>query len=145
MKAALKEAAKAKDKNEVPIGCVIVYQNKIIARGHNEREEKQTTLSHAEVIAINKACKKIGSWRLEDCNLYVTLEPCPMCSGAILQARMHGVYFGAYDPKAGACGSVFNLFDYKFNHSVEVIGGIMEEECRGIIQDFFQSLRAQKN
>lgn len=141
MLAALKEAQKAFDIDEVPVGAVIVYQDKIIARGHNLRETKQSVLEHAELVAIKKANKKINSWRLEDCDLYVTLEPCPMCAGAIIQSRIKNVYFGAYDPKSGACGSVLSLFDYRFNHLVHFKGGIMREDCEKIIKSFFQSLR----
>ena len=144
MKAALKEAVKAYQLGEVPVGAVIVFNNKIIARGHNTRELSQSVLGHAEINAIKKASKKIGSWRLEDCDIYVTLEPCSMCSGAIIQSRIKNLYFGAYDLKTGACGSVLNLFDYPFNHKVNVYGGIMEEECSRIIKDFFKELR-QKN
>ena len=144
MKAALKEAQKAYSIGEVPVGAVIVYNDKIIARGHNTREIDQSVLGHAELNAIKKACKKIGSWRLEDCDMYITLEPCPMCSGSIIQSRIKNVYFGAYDLKTGAAGSVLNLFDYPFNHKVNVVGGIMEEECSRIIKDFFKELR-QKN
>lgn len=144
MKAALNEARKAYLLGEVPVGAVIVYDNKIIARGHNTRELAQSVLGHAEINAIKKASKKIGSWRLEDCDMYVTLEPCSMCSGAIIQSRIKNLYFGAYDLKTGASGSVFNLFDYPFNHKVNVYGGIMEEECSRIIKDFFKELR-QKN
>ena len=141
MKEALKEAKKAFKIGEVPIGAVIVYQDKIIARGYNKREKNEETLAHAELIAIKKANKKIGSWRLEDCKLYVTLEPCSMCAGAIIQARMKEVYFAAKDPKAGAVGSVLNLFDYKFNHQVYYMGELMEEESREMLQDFFKKLR----
>ena len=144
MKEALKEARKAALIGEVPVGAIIVFDNKIIARGHNTREIKQSVLGHAEINAIQKASKKIGSWRLEDCDIYVTLEPCSMCSGAIIQSRIKNLYFGAYDLKTGACGSVLNLFDYTFNHKVNVNGGIMEEECSRIIKDFFKELR-QKN
>ena len=144
MKEALKEARKAALIGEVPVGAIIVFDNKIIARGHNTREIKQSVLGHAEINAIQKASKKIGSWRLEDCDIYVTLEPCSMCSGAIIQSRIKNLYFGAYDLKTGACGSVLNLFDYTFNHKVNVCGGIMEEECSRIIKDFFKELR-QKN
>ncbi len=144
MKAALAEAKKAYLIAEVPVGAVIVYNDKIIARGHNTREVDQSVLGHAELNAIKKANKKIGSWRLEECDIYVTLEPCPMCSGAIIQSRIKNLYFGAYDLKGGACGSVFNLFDYSFNHKVNVVGGVMEEECSRIIKDFFKELR-QKN
>lgn len=144
MKAALNEAKKAYLIGEVPVGAVIVHDGKIIARGHNTREAKQSVLGHAEINAINKASKKIGSWRLEECDLYVTLEPCPMCSGAIIQSRIKNLYFGAYDLKSGACGSVLDLHSYNFNHKVRVVGGIMEEECSRIIKDFFKELR-QKN
>ena len=144
MKAALTEAKKAYMIAEVPVGAVIVYNNKIIARGHNTRETNQSVLGHAEINAIKKASKKIGSWRLEDCDIYVTLEPCPMCSGAIIQSRIKNLYFGAYDLKGGACGSVLNLFAHPFNHKVNVTGGVMEMECSRIIKDFFKELR-QKN
>ena len=144
MKAALAEAKKAYLIDEVPVGAVIVYNNKIIARGHNTREQAQSVLGHAEINAIKKASKKIGSWRLEDCDMYITLEPCPMCSGAIIQSRIKNLYFGAYDPKGGAAGSVLNLFENPFNHKVNVSGGIMEEECSRILKDFFKELR-QKN
>ena len=141
MKEALKEAKKAYLKEEVPVGAVVVYNGKIIARGHNLREIKESVLGHAELVAISKASKKIGSWKLEDCDIYVTLEPCPMCSGAIIQSRIKNLYFGAYDPKGGAAGSVLDLYDYKFNHKVNVVGGIMEEECSTIIKEFFKELR----
>ena len=144
MKAALAEAKKAYIIDEVPVGAVIVRDGKIIARGHNTRETKQSVLGHAEINAIKKASRKIGSWRLEDCDMYVTLEPCSMCSGAIIQSRIKNLYFGAFDPKTGACGSVLNLFEYDFNHKVNVSGGIMEDECSRIIKDFFRELR-QKN
>lgn len=144
MKVALAEAKKAYMIAEVPVGAVIVYNNKIIARGHNTRETNQSVLGHAEINAIKKASKKIGSWRLEDCDIYVTLEPCPMCSGAIIQSRIKNLYFGAYDLKGGACGSVLNLFEHPFNHKVNVTGGVMEMECSRIIKDFFKELR-QKN
>ena len=144
MKAALAEAKKAYLIDEVPVGAVIVYNNKIIARGHNTREKEQSVLGHAEINAIRKASKKIGSWRLEDCDIYVTLEPCSMCSGAIIQSRIKNLYYGASDPKTGACGSVLNLFENDFNHKVNVTGGIMENECSQIIKDFFKTLR-QKN
>ena len=141
MKEALKEAKKAYLKEEVPVGAVVVYNGKIIARGHNLREIKESVLGHAELVAISKASKKIGSWKLEDCDIYVTLEPCPMCSGAIIQSRIKNLYFGAYDPKGGAAGSVLDLYEYKFNHKVNVVGGIMEEECSTIIKEFFKELR----
>lgn len=141
MKEALKEAYKAYNKKEIPIGCVIVRDNKIISRGHNLREKKKNALLHAEVIAINKACKKLKSWRLDDCGIYITLEPCTMCSGAILQSKIKNTYFGAYDLKTGMAGSRFNVFGIKFNYEPNVIGGIMEEECSNLIKSFFKELR----
>lgn len=145
MQRALKEAQKAQKRGEVPVGCVIVKDGKIIGRGRNTREYGKNALGHAELAAIRQACRKNHSWRLEDCDLYVTLEPCPMCAGAILQARMHAVYFGAYDQKAGAAGSVFNLFsDYTFNHTVELCGGVLEETCASMLSGFFRKLRTKK-
>ncbi len=144
MELAYKNALKAYKLNEVPVGCVIVHDNKIIAQSYNKRETKQNALAHAEVIAINKACKKIGSWRLEDCDLYVTLEPCPMCAGAIIQSRIKNVYYGAKDLKTGACGSKFNLFDIKFNHEVNIFSGILEDKCGVLISNFFKELRTNK-
>lgn len=145
MKAALKEAQKAYSKEEVPIGVVIVKDEKIIARAHNLKETKKDTTEHAEIRAIKKASKKLNSWRLIDCEMYTTLEPCPMCAGAIIQARIKRVYIGTMDEKTGACGSVLNLFkDHKFNHIVEVEYGILEEQCREILQDFFKKLRKKK-
>ena len=144
MRAAITEAKKARNIDEVPVGCVIVHNNKIIARGHNTREKDQSVLGHAEINAIKKASKKIGSWRLEECDIYITLEPCSMCSGAIIQSRIRNLYYGAKDSKTGAAGSVLDLFSYTFNHKVNVVGGIMEDECSRIIKDFFKELR-QKN
>ena len=145
MKEALKEAKKAYDKLEVPVGCVIVKDGKIIARSHNQKETKLDTTKHAEILAIQKASKKIGAWRLLDCEMYVTLEPCTMCAGAIINSRIKKVYFGAKDAKTGACGSVLNLFkDYKFNHKVEMEEGIMQKECEKILKDFFRELRKTK-
>lgn len=141
MMEALKQASKAYLLGEVPVGAIIVHNDKIIARAYNLREKKQSISSHAELIAIEKASKKIGSWRLEECDIYVTLEPCPMCSGAIIQSRIKNLYFGAYDFKTGAAGSVLNLFDIPFNHKVNVVGGILEEECSKIIKLFFKELR----
>lgn len=141
---ALKEAEKAYDIKEVPVGCVIVKDNKIIARAHNKRETSQNTISHAEVLAIQKACKKVSSWRLNDCDMYVTLEPCSMCSGAIIQSRIKNLYFGAFDLKTGAAGSVLNLFDYNFNHKVSVTSSILQPECENIIKSFFEELRSKK-
>lgn len=142
MKEAIKEAKKAYRKNEVPIGAVIVYRNKIISRGYNLREKKNNALMHAEIIAINKACKKLKSWRLEDCELYVTLEPCPMCAGAIIQSRVKNVFYGASDPKGGCAKSKINLFEEGlFNHDVKVAGGILEGECSDLLKTFFKELR----
>jgi tRNA(adenine34) deaminase len=138
---ALKEAVKAYHKNEVPIGCVIVYQDKIISKAHNKRVKKESTIAHAEIIAIEKANKVIGSWRLEDCDIYVTLEPCAMCAGAIMQARMRHLYFAASDPKSGALGGKFNLYKEDFNHTVGVTCGILESESKQLIQTFFKKLR----
>lgn len=142
---ALKEAKKAYEKNEVPVGCVIVKDGKIIARGHNLKEIKCDTTKHAEIIAIQKASKKLKSWRLIDCDMYVTLEPCSMCTGAIIQSRISKLYFGAFDLKTGAVGSVLNLLeDYKFNHQVEFQGGILKNECENILKQFFKELRNNK-
>ena len=142
MKEALKQAKKALNINEVPIGCVIVYEDKIIARAYNKRNKKKSTLAHAEILAIKKASKVIGDWRLEGCTMYVTLEPCQMCAGAIVQARMDRVVIGCYNKKAGCAGSVINLLQMKeFNHQVEIVDSIMEEECSGIISSFFKGLR----
>lgn len=145
MHAAIMEAEKARKLNEVPIGAVIVYQDEIIASGFNLRESSQSALSHAELIAIEEANKGIGSWRLEDCTLYVTLEPCPMCAGAIVQSRIPHVVYGAYDPKAGCAGTIMNLLDQpRFNHQVKVTSGILEEECSKLLTDFFRDLRNRK-
>lgn len=142
MEKALAEAKKAFDRGEVPIGAVIVRSGRIIARGSNERELKQDATLHAEMTAIRKASRKNGSWRLNDCDMYVTLEPCTMCAGAIIQARIRSVYFGAWDPKAGAAGSVVNIFgEGRFNHKVEVYQGILEDRCSKLLKDFFMHLR----
>lgn len=138
---ALLEAKKAAEENEVPVGAVIVKNGEIIARGRNMREKKQNSLSHAEIEAINNACKKLNNWHLDDCEIYVTLEPCPMCTGAIINSRIKTVIFGAYDFKAGCMDSVINLCNYPFNHKPEIYGGICEEECTGILQKFFEKLR----
>ena len=145
MKEALKEARKAELIDEVPIGCVIVKDDKIIARGHNQRETNQSPIGHAEIIAINKASKKLKSWRLEGCDIYVTLEPCIMCSGAIIQSRINKVYYGASDPKGGALGSSINVLEAKnINHHPEVISGVMQEECSKIITNYFKAKRQSK-
>ena len=141
MKFAIIEAKKAAEKGEVPVGAVIVKNDEVIAACHNLREEKQNALSHAEIEAINIACQKLNSWRLDDCEMYVTLEPCPMCTGAIINSRIKTVIFGAYDSKMGCMDSVINLCDYPFNHKVEVYGGIMEDECLTVLQKFFKNLR----
>ena len=142
MKEALKQAKKAYALGEVPIGCVIVYEERIIARGYNRRNTDKNTLAHAEITAINRASKKMGDWRLEDCTLYVTLEPCQMCAGAIVQSRITNVVMGCMNPKAGCGGSVLNILEMpEFNHQVNVVRGVMEEECSQILQDFFKELR----
>ena len=139
MREAIKQAKKAYAIDEVPIGCVIVYEGKIIARGYNRRTTDKNTLSHAELNAIRKASKKLGDWRLDDCEMYVTLEPCQMCAGAIVQARIKKVYIGCMNPKAGCAGSVLNLLQVeKFNHQVEIETGILEEECSSMIKRIFQ-------
>ena len=145
MKQALKEAQKAYEKLEVPVGAIIVKDGKIIARAHNQKETKFDTTKHAEILAIQKASKKLGSWRLIDCDMYVTLEPCSMCAGAIINSRIKNVYIGASDEKTGAVGSVLNLFtDYKFNHNVSFEKGILEDECKNLLQEFFKELRKVK-
>lgn len=145
MKEALKQAKKAAAIGEVPIGCVIVYDNTIIARGYNKRNTKKTTLAHAEIIAIQKASKHLGDWRLEGCTMYVTLEPCQMCSGAIVQSRLDKVVIGAMNPKAGCAGSVCNLLQMEgFNHQVELVTRVLEEKCTNLLQSFFKELREQK-
>lgn len=141
MKEALKEAEKAYLLDEVPVGCVIVYNDEIIARAHNKRKKTNNTLAHAEMLAIEKANKKIGSWRLEDCDIYVTLEPCLMCTGAIIQARMRHVYFGAEDEKSGALGGNFNVLNNKFNHQLLVTKNILEEDSKNMLKEFFKKLR----
>jgi tRNA(adenine34) deaminase len=142
MREALRQAGKAIRLGEVPIGCVIVYQDKIIGRGYNKRNTKKTTLAHAELIAIEKASKRMGDWRLEDCTMYVTLEPCQMCAGAIIQARIKKVVVGTMNPKAGCAGSILNLLQMEeFNHQAELVTGILEKECTDILQDFFKDLR----
>ena len=143
MKEAIRQARKAAAIGEVPIGCVIVFQDKIIARGYNRRITDKNTLSHAELNAIRKASRKLGDWRLDDCEMYVTLEPCQMCAGAIVQARIKKVYIGCMNPKAGCAGSIMNLLQVKqFNHQVEIETGIMEEECSMMLKNFFKELRA---
>lgn len=145
MDAAIKLARKAYENGDVPIGCVIVKDGKIIARGYNKRNLKKTTLAHAELLAIEQASKKLADWRLEDCTMYVTLEPCQMCAGAIVQARIPNVVIGCMNPKAGCAGSILNLLDIKqFNHQVEIVKGIREEECSRMMKSFFLELRQGK-
>ncbi len=144
MKQALKRAKTAYKDFETPVGAVVVKDGKIISTGRNFREKKKNALMHAEIIAINRACKRIGSWRLVDCELYVTLEPCAMCAGAIINSRIKRVVFGAYDLKAGSFGSLVNLADYPYNHKPEIVGGIMATECAELISDFFKELRVKK-
>lgn len=144
MKAALREAEKAASEGEVPIGCVIVKDDTIIARGRNAREKKKNALLHAETVAIDKACKKLGGWRLWQCEMYVTLEPCPMCCGAIINSRIRKVTIAAKDPKAGAMGSVVDLTSFPFNHKPEISFGLMEEESRSLLKSFFLRLRNNK-
>ncbi len=142
MKEALRQAKKAYALGEVPIGCVIVHEGQIIGRGYNRRNTDKNTLAHAEITAINKASKKIGDWRLEDCTLYVTLEPCQMCAGAIVQARIPHVVMGCMNPKAGCAGSILNILDMpEFNHQVAVTRGVLEEECSEMLKTFFTELR----
>ena len=146
MKEALKEAEKAYKKLEVPVGAIIVKDEKIIARAYNQKESKTDTTKHAEILAIQKASKKLNSWRLIDCEMYVTLEPCTMCAGAIINSRIKKVYIGAMDEKTGAVGSVLNLFeDYKFNHKPEVEKGILKEDCESLLKQFFKELRKLKS
>lgn len=145
MKEAVKQAKKAARLDEVPIGCVIVYEGKIIARGYNRRNTDKSTLAHAEIAAIKKASRVIGDWRLEGCTMYVTLEPCQMCSGAIVQARIPRVVIGTMNSKAGCAGSVINLLQMDgFNHRVDITKGVLMEECRDMMQDFFRRLRQEK-
>ena len=142
MRQALRLAKKAKDNGDVPIGCIIVYEGKVIARGYNRRNKDRQSLAHAEILAIKKASKVIGDWRLEDCTMYITLEPCQMCSGAIVQARIPKVVIGCMNPKAGCAGSIINLLDMKeFNHQVEVTRGVLEKECSELLKEFFRELR----
>ena len=145
MRAALKQAEKAYNLGETPIGCVIVHEDKIIARGYNRRNTDKNPLAHAEVAAIKKASKKLGDWRLEECTLYVTLEPCQMCAGAIVQSRMKKVVIGSMNPKAGCAGSVLNLLQMQqFNHQVEIEKGVLGEECSAMLSAFFRELRQKK-
>ena len=145
MRLAIEEAKKAHGLEEVPIGAIVVLDNEVIGRGYNLRETTQDATTHAEMIAIREACQKVGSWRLEEAQLYVTLEPCPMCSGAMILSRVKEVYFGAFDPKGGTAGTLMNLLeDERFNHQAFVEGGILEEDRGKLLTDFFRELRARK-
>ncbi|AMM95873.1 tRNA adenosine(34) deaminase TadA [Bacillus pumilus] len=145
MQEAISEALKAEQIGEVPIGAIIVLDDQIVSRAHNLRETEQRSIAHAELLAIDEACKTTGSWRLEDAVLYVTLEPCPMCAGAIVLSRVKKVVFGAYDPKGGCAGTLMNLLDdERFNHQSEVIGGVLENECGELLSQFFRNLRQRK-
>ena len=142
MKLAIKEAKKAELIDEVPIGAVIVKDGKVIARAHNKKESKNQATRHAEIEVIEKATKKVNNWWLEDCDIYVTLEPCAMCAGALINSRLRNIYFGAYDKKAGCCGSLYNLpEDTRFNHRLKVEGGILEEECASLLTNYFKKKR----
>jgi len=144
MKEALRLAEEAAKEGEVPVGAVAVWDGEIVGRGRNRREKGKNALAHAEIEAINNACKKLGGWRLWKCDLYVTLEPCPMCTGAIINSRIRRLIFGASDHKAGSAGSVVNLFDLPYNHKPEIIKGVCEEECSEILKNFFRNLRNKK-
>ena len=141
MKEAIRQAKKAAAIGEVPIGCIIVYEDKIIGRGYNRRMVDHTVLAHAEILAMKKACKKMGDWRLEGCTMYITLEPCPMCAGAILNARVRRVFYGARDEAMGACGGVLNLFMEAFPHRPQLVGGICAGESRALLAEFFAEMR----
>jgi len=145
MNEALKEAKKAYKIGEVPVGCVIVLDDTIIARAYNTREKSQNAVSHAELLAIQKACKKVHSWRLEEASIYVTLEPCPMCAGAMLQSRIKRLVYATKEPKSGVHESILDLFSFPFNHSIEVISGVGEEESRQLLKSFFKEIRNQKD
>lgn len=142
---ALAEAQKSYEIGEVPVGAVVVKDGEIVGQGHNLRETDKNALHHAELIAIDEACKKLGGWRLWQCDLYVTLEPCPMCTGAIINSRIKRVVFGAFDKKAGSCASVVNLFELPYNHKPELISGVMENECAELLSRFFKELRERKS
>ena len=144
MEMALELARQAAEEGEVPVGCVVVKDGQVVGRGRNRRETAKSALAHAEIAAIAEACKTLGGWRLWECTLYVTLEPCPMCAGAIINARIPRVVYGASDSKCGACGSVCDLFSMAFNHQPQVEKGVLEQQCAGILKDFFKSLRENK-
>ena len=145
MKEALRLAAESAAEGEVPVGAVVVIDDRIVGRGRNRREKDKNALAHAELEAINEACRTLGGWRLWQCDMYVTLEPCPMCTGAIINSRIKKLVFGASDYKAGSCGSVVNLFDFPYNHKPEIVSGFMQEECSEILTKFFKELRKNKN
>ncbi|MBO4862806.1 MAG: tRNA adenosine(34) deaminase TadA [Eubacterium sp.] len=146
MRQAIRLAKKASENGDVPIGCVIVYEGKVIGRGYNRRNKDKSSLAHAEIMAIKKASKVMGDWRLEGCRMYVTLEPCQMCAGAIVQARIPEIVIGCMNPKAGSAGSIINLLDIKeFNHQVDITKGVLEKECSEILVSFFKNLRALKS
>ena len=145
MNIALQQARKAALEDEVPVGAVIVQNGKIIAKGHNKKNARQITLWHAEMVVLDKAQKKLNTWHLEDCELYVTLEPCPMCAGACINSRLKRVVFGAYDKKAGCCGTLYNLVqDKRFNHRLEVLGGVLEKDCANVLSEYFKTKRGKK-
>ena len=144
MRQALALAREADCEEEVPVGCVVTLGDRIVGRGRNRRETKKNALHHAEIEAIEKACKKLGGWRLHRCDLYVTLEPCPMCAGALINSRIKTVYYGAPDPKAGSCGSMINLFALPYNHQPALVSGVLEQECADILRDFFRELRKKR-
>lgn len=144
MREALELAKKAAEMGEVPVGAVAVWDGKIVGRGMNLRETDKNALRHAEIAAIDEACRTLGGWRLWKCDLYVTLEPCPMCAGAIINSRIKRVVYGASDPKAGSCGTLTNLFEMPYNHKPEVVSGVLEEECSGILKEFFAKLREKR-
>lgn len=144
MREALKEAHAAYEAGEVPIGAVVVKGDEVVGRGHNRREYGKNALAHAEIEAIDQACKTLGGWRLWQCDIYVTLEPCPMCAGAIINSRIQTVYYGADDAKAGSCGSVVNLFELPYNHKPKVVRGVLREECASLLTSFFRELREKR-
>ena len=144
MKAALELASLAADEGEVPVGAVVTLGGEIVGRGRNRREKSKNALAHAEIEAINDACSNLGGWRLWQCDMFVTLEPCPMCAGAIINSRIKRVVFGAYDKKSGSCESLVRLFDLPYNHKPQLEGGFMQEECSAILSDFFKQLRLKK-
>ncbi len=144
MRLALEQARLAFNDGEVPVGAVVVKNGEVVSVGRNRRETGKNALAHAEIEAIDSACRTLGGWRLWECELFVTMEPCPMCAGAIINSRLRRVVFGAYDTKAGSCGTVVDLFAYPYNHRPEVVGGFMEQECSGILSSFFKELRERK-